>query len=881
LIATLDDLLGRLAARWVGAVQRRAGSTIAAFALSTLAVLAYSFDTLGINTNENDLFSDELPFYALRDDFNRAFPTLVDPIVVVVDGATVDLANDAAEALARRLEREPDRFAKVYRPGGGPFFEQHGFLYLEREELADLLENLFAVQPILAKLSRDAGLPGFLTMLSDSVEASARGDLDSVELDKVLQRVDNTVNAHLAGRSDPLSWSELIMGRDSTPRDRRRFLLVQPVIDFNQLQPAEETLLGLREAVEELGLDRPERARARATGIFPLSYEEMEHVSAQTTWAGVASFVLVAMILVGGLGSPRLVLASLCTLLVGLVWTAGFAAAAIGHLNLVSVAFGVLFIGLSIDFAIHLCVRYRELLASDMPPEQALCDAAGGVGGSLALCATTTAIGFYAFVPTEFAGVAELGAIAGTGMFISLFTNLTLLPALISWGAPPDVSAKRSPSSSRLWSLLDLPVRHARWVVSGTAVITLIAIGLIPSIRFDPNPLRVRDPATDSVQVLNEMLADGDALPWNLNVLAPDLEAAREIAERIEELPSVDVALTLADFVPEHQAEKLEMLEDAAFLLLPTFASNPVATLPTRAEGIATVEGLERSLAALTPDRTSPHLAHTAQQLRQNLARLAESWRADGDPQASLDALGAALTGSLPEQLRLLRAALQAGRVALPDLPADLVERMIATDGRVRIEIFPEGDLNDQPALERYVASVQSIAPDAFGEGLVILETGRAVVRALRQALATAAVMIALLLLLLWRSIADAALVALPLALASIFTAAFSVPLGVSFNFANVIVIPLLLGMGVDTGIHLVHRCRTDAPPDGNLLHTSTARAVLLSAATTMASFGTLGFSSHLGMSSLGRLLVLGIALILACNLVLLPALVRITNRAR
>ena len=584
------------------------------------------------------------------------------------------------------------------------------------------------------------------------------------------------------------------------------------------------------------------------------------------------------MILVGGLGSPRLVLASLCTLLVGLVWTAGFAAAAIGHLNLVSVAFGVLFIGLSIDFAIHLCVRYRELLASDTPPEQALRDAAGGVGGSLALCATTTAIGFYAFVPTEFAGVAELGAIAGTGMFISLFTNLTLLPALISWGAPPDTSAKRSPSPSRLWNLLDLPVRHARWVVAGTAVITLIAVALIPSIRFDPNPLRVRDPATDSVQVLNEMLADGDALPWNLNVLAPDLEVAREIAERIETLPSVDVALTLADFVPEHQAEKLEMLEDAAFLLLPTFASEPVATRPTRAEGIARVEGLERSLAALTPDRTSPQLVHTAQQLRQNLARLAESWRTDGDPQASLDALEAALTGSLPERLRLLRAALQAERVALPDLPADLVERMIATDGRARIEIFPEGDLNDQPALERYVTSVQSIAPDAFGEGLVILETGRAVVRSLRQALATAAVTIALLLLLLWRSVADAALVALPLALASIFTAAFSVPLGVSFNFANVIVIPLLLGMGVDTGIHLVHRCRTDAPPDGNLLHTSTARAVLLSAATTMASFGTLGFSSHLGMSSLGRLLVLGIALILVCNLVLLPALVRITE---
>jgi hypothetical protein len=640
-------------------------------------------------------------------------------------------------------------------------------------------------------------------------------------------------------------------------------------------------LLGLREVVAELGLAQDDDVRVRTTGTFPLAYEEAKHVREQVTWAGLASLSLVTIILLIGLGSLRLVFCSIVTLLVGLICTAGFAAATIGHLNLISIAFGVLFIGLGIDFAIHISVQFSDQLGGGARPEAALRDAASSVGGSLVMGAVTTAVAFFAFVPTDFTGVGELGLIAGTGVFIGLFTNFTLLPAMIL------IFASRSRISSIgavpgwIASAFALPIRYSRSVLVVTAVLAIGSLWLLPDIHFDTNPLHVRDPSTDSVQVFNEILQDGDAYPWNLNVVADDLESARETASRLEELPGIRLALTLSDFVPADQEAKLDILDEAALMLLSTLDDEPSVTDTTAPQARMDIDKLEKTLTALITGNHDPTLVESASGLRDSLRRLQEKLTSEVDDSAALDGLRGVLFDSLPERLRLLRGALQTGSVDLESIPEELKQRMTGKDGRARIEVFPAEDLNDQRALEDYVAAVQSVDADAFGEGLQIIESGRIVVQALQQALLTASVLIILILAVLWRNFLDSALVAAPLVLATVLTVAGSVVLGVPFNFANVIIIPLLLGIGIVYSIHMVHRVRGGGLPDGNLLRTGTARAVLLSALTTMASFGTLGFSSHLGMASLGQLLTLGIALVLLCNLVVLPALVRVTDRIR
>jgi hopanoid biosynthesis associated RND transporter like protein HpnN len=883
LTGSVDAYLGRLAAAWVNRVQHHAGIVILFFLIATVAIGVYAGATLGVNSSEIDLFSKDLRVMKLRANYFQNFPLLRDPIVVVVDAATPDLAHDNANKLAERLRSDPGHFVSVYQPDGGEFFDEHALLYLSVSELQNTIDRLSQAQPFLSRLSRDQSIGGLFTMLDEASEAADSGELEfgAAVLGETFNAVSQAIDGYVAGRETPLSWQTLLDGRASDNKRYRRFLLVTPVVDFSRLGPADETLQGLRDVVAEPEFNRNGDVRVRTTGTFPLAYEESEHIREQATWAGLASLVLVTIILLIGFGSLRLVFCCILTLLVGLVWTAGFASAAIGYLNLISIAFGVLFIGLSIDFAIHLSVQFSDELGGDARPEGALRGAASSVGGSLAICALTTSLAFFAFVPTEFTGVGELGLIAGTGMFIGLFVNFTLLPAMILTFAPRARVSSGNAVPSWMTQVFKLPMRYARSVLVLTTVFAIAALFILPALQFDSNPIRVRDPSTSSVQVFDEILEEGLAYPWNLNAAADDLERAREMASILEARPEIRVALTLSDFVPGDQEEKLEILDDAVLMLLPSLSDNADGTVTTAAQAHSDIDKLEKTVSVLATGDHDTSLINAARGLRESLVRLREKLGNEADITVALERLHAVLFESLPGRLRLLRRALQTDAIELDSIPEELRQRMTGLDGRARIEVFPEHDLSDQAALEAYVAAVQTINTDTFGEGLLIVESGKVVIQALRQALTTAAIAILLILTILWRNVLDAALVAAPLVLATIFTTAGSVVFDIPFNFANVIIIPLLLGMGIDSSIHMVHRVRGGNLPDGNLLRTGTARAVLLSALTTMASFGTLGFSSHRGIASLGQLLTLGIALVLLCNLVVLPALVKVTDRIR
>jgi hypothetical protein len=602
----------------------------------------------------------------------------------------------------------------------------------------------------------------------------------------------------------------------------------------------------------------------------------MEVLRTQAVAAGIASLVLVAIILALGLRSFRMVISTLATLIVGLIWTAGFTAAAIGHLNLISVCFAVLFIGLGVDFGIHLCIRYRELLASGLEHSVALNETARDVGSSIFLCATTTAIGFFAFVPTDFVGVAELGLISGTGMFISLFCTLTLLPALLSLRPIP---TGRKYSGGVSWSnasLAELPLRHPRAIRGTALVMGVAAIFLLPRARFDNNPLNVRDPSSESVRTFNELLEKGISSPWSLNAVAPSLDSAHLLAERIEALDVVERVVTVSDYVPTDQANKLEIIEDVAMFVAPPPGPDGRVPPPSVAEQLEALVDLSRELGRLQASGEQSELVASASVLRPVLDRYLRRLEDSPDPTREIEALQSSMLGSLPEQLRVLDAALSAGHVALEKLPDAILERMISADGRVRLQIFPRDDLNDHAALAAFVDEVKTITPEVAGSASEILESGRSVVRALTQALLSAFVVITLFLLALWRRIDDTALVLIPLLLASALTVATAVLADIPFNFADVIVLPLLLGIGVDSGIHLVHRARAAAAGEVNLLATSTARAVAYSALTTIASFGSLGLATHLGLATLGRLLTIGVTFTLICNLIVLPALIRL-----
>jgi len=879
----LEGRLGGLLAAWVARVAERPWTVLLAFGLLTAGSLVGAAATLGIEGSTEALFAQDLPFKRAEQRYYDAFPTQYENMFVVVDAVTPERAGQAAEALAERLRADTGNFHSVYLPGGGSFFEQNAFLYLDTDELEDLADRLAEAQPYLAELSRDGTLRGLASILARGGRATREGDVSGDQLAAIFERFADALEARVEGRPYHLSWAEVIAARDLPADPRQRVLLVQPVLRTADIQPARRAILAAREYVRELGLASDPDVSVRITGDVALSFEEMEVVKREASAAGLASFVLVGVILFAGLRSARLVLATLVTLLAGLSLTAGFAALAVGHFNMISVAFAVLFIGLGVDFGIHVCVRYRELRTEGRGHEPALQGTARDVGTSLALCAATTAIGFFAFVPTDFVGVAELGIISGGGMLISLVCTLTLLPAVLSVGSRPS-RLGRTPRPVWTGALVALPVRFPRTVRAVALALGVGSVLLLPQARFDNNPLNVRDPSAESVRTLRELIEDGARSPWSLNAVAPDLASAERLAAELRRLDTVDRVVTLSDFVPEEQGEKLAIIEDLALFLTPLDPPGEASTAP--AEDLEALRHLRDEARRLAETEDDPDVAAESRARSAELRAALDRYLGTLEGRdavavaASLDALEESLLESLPEQLRILESALSAGRVTLENLPDALLSQMVSRDGRVRVQILPSGDLSDHEELAAFVDSVQRVAPDVAGSAAEMVESGRAVVRSLRQALLTALAAVTLLVFALWRRVTDTALVLVPLALAASLTVASAVLLEIPFNFADVIVLPLLLGIGVDSAIHLVHRARATGDA-GNLLATSTARAVGYSALTTIASFGTMGFATHQGLATLGQLLTLGVGYTLLCNLVVLPALIPLRREGR
>ena len=857
----------RFLLNWTDLVGRSAVAVVAVSAALTVAAATHFAGSVAIDTDTTDMLSADLQFR--RDDraIDAAFPQFIDTIVVVIDGENPDRIDDAAIALAERLRDRPNLFSDVFDPAGHPFFRRNGLLFLDLDELYALGDRLAEAQPFLGALWTDPSLRGLAEMLDLAAAETVKADGASVEVNRVFDAIAEVAESQAGGGNRTLSWRRLMS--DTEEDDARRILVVRPALDFSSLEPASAAISAIRAMAADVGADAGHGIRVRLTGAAALEHEELASVKEGMGYAAILSLCLVIALLLICFRSPRLAAATLITLVFGLVWTAAFAIAALGHLNLISVAFAVLFIGLSVDFGIHYGLRYREALDGGRTHADALREAALGVGGGLTLAAVAAAIGFYSFLPTAYVGLAELGLIAGTGMFFALFANVTVLPALLSL-----MRIKPRPSPHGASSAPGARVRRsARPVLVVSIVLGIGAVAVAPGVRFDFDPLNLKDPETESVSTMLELLADEPRSGYAVSVLAETLEEARRIAQRAKDLKAVDSTLTLADFVPKDQDEKLEAIESLALILEPSLMS-PQEKTPAPGENRAALQALDGTLARVERDG-SGETARAAGRLRRALKGIEAG--AGGTALAELERR---LLAGLPGWLSALRDSLAAEAIGLDDVPAFLGDRWVAADGRARVQIFASQPIHrDRAALGRFVEEVRAVAPHAIGSPVIILEAGRTVVRAFVEAAAIAVVAISVLLAVLLRGVREIALVFLPLALAAALTVAASVLMGAPFNFANVIVLPLLFGLGVASGLHLVMRERSEGD-SGAALATSTPRAVVFSALTTIGSFGSIAISSHPGTASMGVLLTVAISLTLVCTLVVLPAMMSVWRTA-
>ncbi len=860
-------MLSTFAQNLVRACRSKPAVAILLILLLTAGSVFGALRGLGMNTDSLALFDSGLDFREAQARFDAQFPAEQDLIVAVIDAASAMEAQAAANKLTEKLKPRSDIFLSVQNPTGGDFFSRNGLLYLSADELDDLSIELARAQPFLGAIATDRNARGVFRLFEFAFRAAREGETAAAQIAPAAQEASGVIEKVLDNKPATLNWASLFKGFGPAGMSARAMVLTQPKLDLSALEQGGVASAAIRDAARELGLTPENGIRVRLTGQIPLSDEEFATVAEGTGTSGLISVVLVGILLFMALGSARLVFAALITLLVGFLLTLGWATISIGELNLISVAFAVMFVGIAVDFSIQFAMRYRaERHARGEGSLDAALDAAGAVMAKpLTLAAATTALGFFSFLPTEYRGVSQLGVIAGGGMIIALVLSFTFLPALLRLMRVPGEQAEVGYRWAAPINAVLLAKR--KLVLTATAILAVAALAALPKLAFDFDPLKLKDPTTESMSTALELMDDPLINPNSMSVLVSTADEAKTLAARLNNVPEVGHTLTIFDVIPENQTDKLMAIQELSFLmgpvLTPGVAQKPA---PTHAELISAAQLARDEAKAYVekPGATGP-LRDAGQRLVTVLDRLL------GNPtQENFDKLSTSLLTGFDAAIAPLAAGLGPAPVSLEDLPDDIRASFMAKDGRYRVQAFPRQAGAEAENLNRFLKAVQAVAPDAIGEPLIIYESGNIVTRAFMTAAVLALVAITILLFIVFRRPADVARALAPLLLASLLTLGTFSVMGLAINFANIIALPLLLGIGVTFPIYFVTAWRDG---EGVLLASPAGRGMLYSALTTAAAFGSLAISKHTGTASLGILLTLALAYTLLATLIFLPAL--------
>jgi hopanoid biosynthesis associated RND transporter like protein HpnN len=818
----------------------------------------YAATHFSLTSDIDALLSKDLPWRQRGLAFETAFKRF-EMVDVVIDAPTPELAASATDALTQALKKDATHFKSVTNSSAADFFAHHGLLFVPEAQLKPSLDGLVQGEPLIADLAQDPSLRGLVSAIEDTLIGVNQHKIELAATSAVFKKGADTVKDILAGKPASFSWRELVSGKPPQPLELRGFIEVRPVLDFKSVEPGHEATTALREIAA--GIAPKYQARVRLTGPVAMADEEFATIKENAALNGAITFAIVLFILWRALRSPKLMVAVFINLLIGLPITAAVGLFLIGRFNLISVYFAVLFVGIGIDFSIQYSVRYRAE-RYEIPNLQEAIRAAGHyVAAPLTLAGFATALGFFAFWPTDYKGVSELGVIAGCGMLIAYLTSVTVLPALIDLLNP---SGEPEPLGYTVLAPLDHFLDRHRmavlWGVIGTVVI------LLPSLywlRFDFNPLNLRNPHTEGMATYLDLKKDPATNLNALEVLAPNLDAANAIAAKVSKLPEVGHTMTLSFFIPPDQDKRLPMIAEAGKALAPAFDPANGQAAPSDKDNVEALQDVAGRLADAAKENPGPG-AEPAAALGTALGDLA---KADPKVRETADEV---FVAPLKRDLAALQASLSGGKVTRENLPPDLVSDWMTPDGQARLSIAPSADPNDNDAMRKFAKAVLAVEPDVTEGPVTILEATETVLRAFITAGVLALISIAILLWLVLRRLSDMLLTLIPLATAGVVTMEICALLGWPLNFANIIAFPLLLGVGVAFKIYYIMAWRSGVT---NLLQTSLTRAVIFSALTTAVAFGSLMFSSHPGTASMGRLLALSLVTTLCAAVLFQPIL--------
>jgi hopanoid biosynthesis associated RND transporter like protein HpnN len=839
---------------------RFAPFTIVLSLILTVGAGFYTARHFKINTDINTLISPDLDWRQRDIAFENAFQQ-ERTILAVVEAPTPEFASAASAKLVEKLRPDTANFDSVRSLNDSGFFQKNGLLFLPKEEVAQVTGQFASAAPLIEIMAGDPSLRGLTGALETGLAGVKRGEIKLDSTATPFSLVARAVESVLNTGSATFSWRELVNDKPLTDADRRSFIEFRPILDFNALEPGKDATDAIRQAAKDLNLAGEYGARVRLTGPVPTANEEFATVQDGAVVNSIGTVLVVLLILWMALHSSKIIFAVFVTLFIGLSITTAAGLMMVGSLNLLSIAFAVLFIGLGVDFGIQYSVRYRSERFKNNDLEAALIHAAERSAVPLSLAAMATAAGFLSFLPTDYKGISELGKIAGVGMLVAFMASITVLPALLKMLNPP---GEKEPVGYAFLAPVDhFLEKHRIAIIVGTLLVAAAGMPALYFLKFDFNPIHLRNAKVESIATYLDLRKDPNTGASAVNVMGKSEEDARKIEARLAKVPEVLRTRSLDSFVPPDQPAKLKLIAQGAQVLNPALNPDQIDAPPTDQENIDALKGAADSLRKTAGDAKGPG-ADASRRLADDLTKLADS------NEATRNKAQAVFVDPLKIMIGQLKLLLQAQPVSLKTLPPDLVRSWQTKEGITRVEALPRGDPDDNETLRKFAAAVLAAEPNAIGGPVSILKSGETVVKAFIHAGFWALLSISLLLWLALRRVTDVLLTLVPLLVAGAVTLEICVLIGLPLNFANIVALPLLLGVGVAFKIYYVTAWRSGRT---NLLQSSLTRAIFFSAMTTATAFGSLWLSSHPGTASMGKLLALSLVTTLAAVLLFQPAL--------
>ncbi len=825
-------------------------------------------------------------------------------IVVVIEANDTERVGRFGTRLFEKFSQDRQHFREVFYPFGLEFFKKNGLLFVSLDEVRALRRNLTLAKPVLKELAANPSVETLFSFLTREMDGYLQGDRNTpaareklASLAFMLDKLGLGFQQFGTSGSTDFSLEEFFFsgpgGKASSfsKAGRQQVLTLLPVKESGSFVPAEEAIRIIRQEIAALKkLPEFKGVTVGLTGTPVLEHEEMATSERDITLATVISLALTVVLLVLAFRGVLNVGAAVVSLAVAICLAFGFATLAVGHLNILSMVFAIMLIGIGIEYGIQVVLRYQEELAGGATHLDGIATGLNRNIWAIVMAAATVAAAFLTFVATDFKGIAELGIIAGGGIAICVLVTFTVLPALLVVLAPYRKN-KLGARGSGLGKNLKTPVTESakrflfgypKAVIALTVLLCAAAIYPVSRVSFDYNLMNLQAKGLESVEYAYKLMKSKENAGYFAVVMADSPAEAAEKAKRLERLPTVDHVVSLATFVPDQQSEKLAELAalraELADIKGGAYEENlNLMALPAVFENFRTsVEKLKNQLVAEQRPEAKPVGTFLA-----TLDGFFASLEKEKDKNAvgMLKTFQGGMLSGLPEQIGLLRESLAAAPVTEADIPPQLHSRFVGKSGKYQLQVAPKKEIFDRAPLKAFLDDVRTVDPHATGEPVMVYESMTILRNSYFGAFLYALAAIVLILVATFRSLKFALIGLVPLLVGILFMVAGMRLFGINFNSANIIVLPLVLGIAVDSGIYLINRFRREDGDGVSVVFSSTGIGVLYNTLTIMASFGALIVAHHQGVFSIGAVMSLGMVACQIAFVLVLPAVLSLVSK--